>query len=216
MNTVAIDTMVSHIRCLLDENETHTELAGISGERQLSLEDVINSHILAGVDTITLLAPFSMIECERSTDASGDRLVYPSDAIKIGWVKANTWNIAVTEVHSVNSQLYRMAKHGRVGSICNANNPLAFEDCDAEGSRTIICIPSVDASLQIESGIVYAPKSRLVEGQVTVSRLLYEPSCLYVAGLVCDSMGWTKNRDYKADAVMMLGVQPQVQDQVNG
>ena len=220
MNTVEVDNMVSHIRCILDENETHTELSGISGERQLSLEDVIQSHLVSGVDAVTLLAPFSMIECSHSTARADEVLVVPTDMLKLGWVKANSWNIAISQVHDISSPLYKMAKHGRVGSVCNANNPLAFENVEnlpyVGVSRTIICFPPIDSESQTQSSIMYAKKASITNGRMNVGSLLYEPSCLYIAGLVCDSMGWAKNRDYKADAMLMLGIQPQMQEQVNG
>jgi len=370
MNT-SVNTMVAHIRSILDENETNTELSGVNGVRQLTIEDVIKTHLVSGVDAITMLAPAYMIEASSSTFATTDnKLIIPSEALKVLWLKANGWNRSVTEVHDPAERLYKAAYHGRVGSVCNANSPLAFElaesfnpygsevlafkgavetlptyatkndvylkttnnhtyKCTLTGNehsgtyefdtyagdmiegedavyaleiartegeneieiygetytikkvlhssgeyifeaweddqcdkyltwesgafglelksqdfsnsvitivevsiistysdlgvlptnettaRVIQCFPSPSGTPK--GWIQYAKKAVMTSTSINVSTKLYEPSCLYIAGLVCDSLGLAKNRDYKQDAMLMLGIQMQSPGQnVNG
>lgn len=219
-NEVVASVMVERVRCLLEESRDPSELVGIGDVRQLTIEDLILANLPEAISTVTLMAPSDMLtdvaEVVLSVDKTGDehlddrkRIERPADAIRVVWLKADTWDVPSYDVLQGTSPEYRICQNKRVYSLGVKGRPTAFYVW-SDGKRVIELYPS--ACKYVEMG--YVEKPELKDGKIQCDVRLYEAACYYCAYLVSMIQGWRSAEGYRREAAASLGVELQaaVQD----
>ena len=194
----ALDRIIEDVRVCLDETRTSGALQGVSDTETLTLDELIRSKVLEGVDAVHLKVPYWMLEQGHLfgdgifwQDMESGYVLLPDDFLRLVVFEMSDWERPVYTAISTDNPLYAIQR-SRIKAIrgtaqrpvcaigvANAGKTLEFYSCKSE-----------DATIKRSLYIPYAKIDR--DGGVDISERCYTVAVKEIARLVLLTMGETE------------------------
>lgn len=194
--------IVREIRIALDENMTSQALAGIGDVDTLSLDDVIASKVEDAARTITLIAPYALLDggepfggvvgWEMSEGYGPGRIVLPDDFLRLLVFQMSDWSRSVIDAITEDDPRYALQRSRFPGVRGCPQSPVVAIVKQAVGLvlEFYSCTQGEDVYVKM-ARYMPMPTKYLVNGEerIKVSFKLLRPVIYYAAYLVAVSIG---------------------------
>ena len=191
---VQLDRLMRDVRVALDHNMNSTPLADLGDVDTLSLDDIIRSKVLEGVEQVHKAAPYHLLETGHNFgdavywgELESGWVLLPSDFMRLVVFEMDDWERAVYSAISVDDQEYEQQRSRYKGIRGTSQKPICAIATRPEGRvLEFYSCKSTDAQV---SRAVYIPYPKIVDDSVDVSERCYQAVVYTVAGLTLVALG---------------------------
>lgn len=191
---VQLDRLMRDVRVALDHNMNSTPLADLGDVDTLSLDDIIRSKVLEGVEQVHKVAPYHLLETGHNFgdavywgELESGWVLLPSDFLRLVVFEMDDWERAVYSAISVDDPEYEQQRSRYKGIRGTSQKPVCAIATRPEGRvLEFYSCKSTDAQV---SRAVYIPYPKIVGESVDVSERCYQAVVYTVAGLTLVALG---------------------------
>lgn len=196
-----LDRIMRDVRVCLDENRTDNALLDAGDSETLTLDEIIRSKVLQGVDYVHSLAPYRLLEQGHNFEGAADTVYWgelesgwvllPEDFMRLVVFEMSDWERPVYVPITVDSAEYKKQR-SRVKALRGvAQRPVCAVVQRPEGlALEFYSCKTTEATI---SKAVYIPHAEIdAHGGVNISERCYRAAIIEIAGLVLTAVGETE------------------------
>ena len=196
-----LDRIMRDVRVCLDENRTDSALLDAGDSETLTLDEIIRSKVLQGVDYVHSLAPYRLLEQGHNFEGFSDAVYWqdqasgfvllPNDFLRLVVFEMSDWERPVFVPISTDDVQYKHQRSRWKGLRGTVQRPVCAVVQRPEG-LSLEFYSCRDTSASIDKA-VYIPKAKIDEGGgVDISERCYRAAIIEIAGLVLTAVGETE------------------------
>ena len=214
-----LDRIMRDVRVCLDENRIDEALLDAGDSETLTLDEIIRSKVLQGVDYVHSLAPYRLLEQGHNFDGFSDAVYWqdqasgfvllPDDFLRLVVFEMSDWERPVFVPISTDDVQYKHQRSRWKGLRGTVQRPVCAVVQRPEGlSLEFYSCRDEEATI---TRAVYIPKAAVDENNgVDVSEKCYEAVTYAVAWLVLTTTGEAERAEVmNAKALNLLGIEKQ-------